>query len=278
MLHSIWRHIIWISALAAISTSLYAADGEILISQDAALAGNVTPGDAPGFPVTISRPGSYRLASNLTVPDANTTAIQITADDVTLDLNGFRIAGPIVCNPEPTTCNASGTGAGVQSVSSGTVAPRGIRLRNGTIRGMGLVGVLLLGDGSIVDRVNASGNAGPGIVVGSDGTVTDSVASVNILAGIVGAAVRNSSADKNSGMGIFIRVDGVATGNRANSNGTSGIIASNSSTLAGNTANNNKNFGIDAACPSSIVGNTTAANPVGGIHTDGACALANNAQ
>jgi hypothetical protein len=265
-------------ALAAISNSLYGADGEVLISQNDALVGNVTPGDAPGFPVTISRPGSYRLSGNLTVPDTNTTAIQITADDVTLDLNGFRIAGPIVCNPDPTTCNASGTGAGVQSVGSGTTFPRGIRLLNGTVRGMGLVGVLLLGDGSVVERVNASGNAGPGIVVGPDGTVAESVASVNIIAGIVGAAVRNSSADKNSGMGIFIRFDGVAIGNRANSNGTSGIVAANSSTLTGNTANNNKNFGIDARCPSSIVGNTTAANQVANIHTDGVCTLADNAQ
>jgi hypothetical protein len=278
MLHSIWRQIIWICALAALSTSLYAADGEVLISQDHALAGNVTPGDAPGFPVTLSLPGSYRLAGNLTVPDANTTAIQITADDVTLDLNGFRIAGPVVCNPQPTTCTTSGTGAGVQSITSGTVAPRGVKLLNGTIRGMGFVGVLLLGDNSVVERVNASGNAGPGIVVGSDGTVTDSVASVNMLAGIVGAAVRNSTADKNSGIGILIRFDGVATSNRANGNGTSGIVALNSSTLTGNTANNNQNFGIEAACPGSVVGNTTAANQAGGINTNGVCTLANNAQ
>jgi hypothetical protein len=266
-------------ALTAISSSLYAGDGEVLISQNAALVGNVTPGDVAGFPVTISRPGSYRLSSNLSVPDANTTAIQITADDVTLDLNGFRITGPIVCNPEPTTCNGSGTGAGVLSVGSGTALPRGVRVLNGTVRGMGFVGISLLGDGSVVDRVNASGNAGPGIVVGPDGTVTESVASVNIIAGIVGATVRNSTAEKNSGGGIFIRPDGVAIGNRANSNGTSGIIASSgSSTLTGNTADNNKNFGIDARCPSSIVGNTTAANQVENIHTDGVCTLANNAQ
>lgn len=38
-----------------------AADGQILISQAKALAGNVTHGDAPGFPVTLTQPGSYQL-------------------------------------------------------------------------------------------------------------------------------------------------------------------------------------------------------------------------
>lgn len=62
-----------------------------------ALNGNVTPGDSAGFPVTISLPGSYRLSGNLTVPDADTDAILITADNITLDLNGFTIAGPTIC-------------------------------------------------------------------------------------------------------------------------------------------------------------------------------------
>src|SRR5882762_4507455 len=92
-----WPLMVWVCILAAISSSLYADDGVVLIDQNRALAGNVTPGDAPGFPVTISQPGSYRLSGNLTVPDINTTAIQITADFVTLDLNGFSIVGQNVC-------------------------------------------------------------------------------------------------------------------------------------------------------------------------------------
>jgi hypothetical protein len=81
------------AALATLATSAGAVDGLVLIDQNHALAGSVTPGDAPGFPVTISQAGSYRLASNLTVP-AGVDAIQITANDVTIDLNGFSIIGP----------------------------------------------------------------------------------------------------------------------------------------------------------------------------------------
>src|SRR5690348_7192989 len=91
-------------AILALPYAASAADGVILIDQAAALAGSVTPGDAPGFPVTLSQPGSYRLSGNLTVPDADTTAIQITADSVTLDLNGFTIAGPGGCTIRPTAC------------------------------------------------------------------------------------------------------------------------------------------------------------------------------
>ena len=47
------------------------------------------------------------MSGNLTVPDTLTTAVHITADNVTLDLNGFSIIGPAVCTPNPTTCTAS---------------------------------------------------------------------------------------------------------------------------------------------------------------------------
>ena len=72
MSKSTWLRIVWTSLLAAASTNLYAVDGVILIDQKTALAGKVTAGDAPGFPVTISQAGSYKLSSNLVIPDAGT--------------------------------------------------------------------------------------------------------------------------------------------------------------------------------------------------------------
>jgi len=59
--------------------------------------GVLPPGDAAGFPVTISEVGSYRLTGNLSI--GSTDAIEITADNVTLDLNGFLIIGP-ECGPD----------------------------------------------------------------------------------------------------------------------------------------------------------------------------------
>ena len=90
-------------ALLAIVTAreVRAVDGVIEINQARAIAGGVTPGDTPGFPVTISAAGSYRLTGNLTVPALNTTAISITANYVTLDLGGFLVSGPNTCFGSP---------------------------------------------------------------------------------------------------------------------------------------------------------------------------------
>jgi hypothetical protein len=279
MSHLTWWRMVWVSTLAAMSSSLYAVDGVVLIDQNRALAGNVTPGDTPGFPVTISQPGSYRLSGNLTVPDSLTTAVQITANDVTLDLNGFSIIGPTVCTPNPTMCNFSGGGVGVHagSFTVGVVAPNGVKVMNGTVRGMGFHGVRLIGNQTVVERVIAHSNGGPGIVVG-DGSVIDSVASLNGSgAALVGAIVRGSTAVENATVGIFLRNNGVASGNVANANGSDGLRVT-TGTAVGNTANNNKGFGIDAACPSSITGNTVVGNQSGSIRTTGVCTLANNAQ
>src|SRR5271166_6095480 len=112
----------------ALSNPARAVDGVSLIDQAHALAGSVTPGDTPGFPVTISLPGTYKLASNLVVPNENTSAIVITSDSVTIDLNGFSILGPTNCPSDgtnPTTgCTHTGSGIGVDSGTAGKLNTR----------------------------------------------------------------------------------------------------------------------------------------------------------
>jgi len=259
-------------------------DGVVRIDQNRALAGSITPGDAPGFPVTISQPGSYRLTGNLTVSDLNTTAIQITADSVTLDLNGFSIIGPTLCPRSPaTTCPPSGTGTGIEAasdVSTGQppTGPRGIRVLNGSVRGVGLFGILLRADDSVVERVTASSNAGAGIVAGS---VFQSASTGNGSFGIIANIVRDSTSSQNIGDGIILGVvgpsGGVATGNVSSQNGGFGI-ALQLGTATGNTVFLNSSTGISALCPSAIVGNTIVTNGTTAIKTDGdGCTVANNA-
>ena len=67
--------------------------------QAKALAGGVTPGDAPGFPVQINKPGSYKLTSNLDVP-LHVQAIQVAAPGVTIDLNGFVVSSIVECRQD----------------------------------------------------------------------------------------------------------------------------------------------------------------------------------
>jgi hypothetical protein len=274
---NISRQLIQLSMVVALCQGAYAADsGVVLIDQRAATSGKVTDMDTPGFPVTISEPGSYRLTSNLVVPDAATTAIQITADNVTLDLAGFSIMGPNTCTPNPTKCTYSGAGGiGVMAVASFGPSPANVRVLNGRVRGMGGHGIRMLGDGTVVERVLAVSNGGPGIVVG-EGSVTDSVAHLNASgAAIVGLIVRGSIATNNA-LGIAVRPGGVAIGSAANSNGAVGISA-NQATVANNTAKNGDS-GIDAVCPGVLVGNTTAGNATIDIRTTGLCTLANNAR
>lgn len=262
--------------LAALVSSVYAVDGVVLIDQNHALAGNITPGDTPGFPVTISQPGSYRLTGNLVVPDANTNGIQITADNVTLDLNGFSIIGPVVCTSSPTTCPAAGSGRGVAAGNDQTLGPRGVRVKNGSVRGMGNLGIFMTSEGGFVERVNADSNAGGGILVA--GTVIASAATHNGSFGILAITVRDCTATDNTGDGIVLDGSGgVGTGNIASFNGGRGMFVPNG-TAANNTIVRNNSFGISTTCPSSIVGNTIVSNTLGTIDTnrDG-CVLANNA-
>ncbi len=203
MSHSSWRRTLCSLVLAAFPCSIYAVDGVVLIDQNHALAGNLTPGDLPGFPVTLSQPGSYKLSGNLTVPDANTTAIQITADHVTLDLNGFAIIGPVVCTSSPAVCPPAGSGIGVNADNGpGKEGPRGTKVLNGTIRGMGQTGIVITGTGAYVEKVTVNSSGGAGFVVA--GSVVDSAATLNGSFGILAITVRGSFATDNHGNGIVL--------------------------------------------------------------------------
>ncbi|HME07133.1 MAG TPA: hypothetical protein VKG25_08780 [Bryobacteraceae bacterium] len=205
--------------LAGLSGSLYAVDGVVLIDQNRALAGGVTPGDTPGFPVTISQAGSYRLTGNLTLPDANTDAIDITADDVMIDLNGFTILGPVVCTGQPVTaCSPKGNGNGISNQTGNA----NITVVNGVVRGMGGGAIILSGGGSLIEKVTANSSGGVGILTFLGATIIDSNGSNNLLDGI------------NTGQGSLI------SGNVVRNNGASGIETVCPTNIVGNAAYGNK--------------------------------------
>ena len=240
-----------------LSRPAWAVDGVILIDQNKALAGNVTPGDAPGFPVTITRSGSYRLSSDLVVADADTTAIDITgaAGSVTVDLNGFSILGPVTCtgsspaNP-PTTCspvpsspNIFGPGTGVRSQ-----ADRSLTIRNGTISGMGRHGIFIFGAPMArVEGVTVMGNGHTGIH-GGLATVVDNIVEGNLLSGIVfnQGLVRGNNVSRNGGNGIAgTGVGGLISGNNIYRNGGHALKSISGSPYSFNNLNNNFGGFID---------------------------------
>jgi hypothetical protein len=186
------------------------AAGEILITQAKANAGNVTPGDSPGFPVTLSLPGAYQLASNVTVP-AGKDGISITAHDVTLDLNGFRIHGFGVAN--------NGI---VGTLNSATI-------RNGTIALFKQDGIHLTAYYHTVETVRVVGSGGYGIyVAGISSLIRDNVVASNFV-------------------GIS-SVDALIQGNVVVGNANAGITARRS-TILGNTIASNGSYGIAGGRP-----------------------------
>jgi hypothetical protein len=120
-----WTMVAAAVILLAGNNSAYAVDGVVLIDQAKAMAGNVTPGDAPGFPITISLSGSYRLSGNVTVPSTE-VGFSITAINVTIDLNGFSLTTLI---PQAQTSPSRGI------LWEGSVLPSGITVKNGTVEG-----------------------------------------------------------------------------------------------------------------------------------------------
>jgi len=138
--------------LALSATSAFAVYGVIEINQARALAGNVTSGDTAGFPVTISQSGSYRLTGNLTVPNTSVHAIQIIADNVPVDLNGFSIIGQTVCSGASLDSVPAASGHGIDSFRNN------ISIANGVIRGMGM-GLWLVGDTLVVENVRVLSNS-----------------------------------------------------------------------------------------------------------------------
>ena len=73
-----------------LAESAQAAEGLLEINQTCSVQTGCFPGDAPGFPVTISSAGGYLLTSELDAP-TDGPAIDIQASAVDLDLNGQHV-------------------------------------------------------------------------------------------------------------------------------------------------------------------------------------------
>jgi hypothetical protein len=262
-----------LTILAALVRPIYAVDGVVLINQSAALAGNVTPGDAPGFPVTISVSGSYKLSSNLTVPNANTDAIDITADKVTIDLNGFSIIGPVACSDAPpTSCSPAGTGIGINSRRTN------VFVLNGGVYGMGAFGIELFSS-SRIQSVQLSNNGGGGIAMADGGEISSCVVNSNGGNGItIGSGiVSGNSASFNGGDGIIVVV-GLISGNTTFGNGGNGGNASAvaGSTFTGNVSFRNGSAGITVACPSLVTSNSVSQNSANIVTSGSGCTVVTN--
>lgn len=243
--------------LLGVSPAL-ASEGVLEINQTCAVRTGCFSGDAAGLPVTIdgSAGRSYRLTSDLVVPNENTDGIQVSSDHISIDLGGFEIRGPVVCSGAPLTCVPStGTGTGVERTST-TLA--GISVRNGSVRGMGSLGVLLA-LASEVTSLRVRSNGSDGIFVGS------------------GSLVTGNTTQDNGGRGIYANSGSTVSGNTAYGNANAGIQVNSGSTVSGNTSYRNGGDGIETGNGANVTGNTSYDNDADGIQTASGCFVKDNA-
>lgn len=279
----------------------HAGDGRIELSHTRALAGDVSVGDNPGYPIRIFAPGSYVLTSNLVTPDENTSAISISVGGVHIDLNGFTIRGVTSCSAGAggVTCNPSN---GVNPLVSGEISLGNVTLENGTISNGGSLGADL-GPRAIVRGVRFHSNRLSGLRTGLLSNVSDSTSTENGGAGFeMGSSSRISSVVANSNGGAGIDA-GTATTvldstinanfgrgisgdqltisrNTVNGNQQSGILVNNQATISGNSVMGNTGIGIiclgNSTRGCSVLDNTITANTGTGLAFNGAGAYEGN--
>jgi len=197
-----------------LAAQAHAVDGVIEINQARADKGGVTPGDTPGFPITLSasplssEPTSFRLTGSLFNSTTN-NVIEIVSPHVTLDLNGFTIT----CMNPPCAGNA------IQSTEVN------VAVTNGTVRGFAF-GVNLAGPGARVENVRAHNNT-TGLSVGSN------------------CLVRNNVVTASGVDGILVQSDCNVIGNIANNGSGDGICTHGASNVIGNTVTGNNGFGLN---------------------------------
>jgi hypothetical protein len=208
----------------------HAGEGVIELNDTCAKGSGCLPGDSPGLPIQINAPGSYRLTSDILGNAlAYDAIVEINAEAVTLDLNGFSIVG-------------SGAGSGSKGAIFGG---HRVTVRNGFVRFAANDGVQL-GGSSRVDDLHVHGSGRDGVRIAGEGSV------------------RNVVATSNGGNGITAGAASVIDGCTATANGGSGISLP-SGTVRGSTATQNSDRGGDFGPGVAYSTNVFSANGVGDI-------------
>lgn len=258
-----WVHACILGLSAGVAIIVHAADGVLEINQDCATRDGCFADDTGGFPITITQPGSYLLTGTLQITDPDIDGIIIDAPDVTLDLNGFAIRGPVVCEGTPTITSCSPSG-------SNSTAGRGITvgsdasatLKNGVVRGMDLEGISCFNNTTcLIEGIRAVSNGRDGLVVTGalgNGHVRNSFAIRNGRHGISGqprlvsaTVVRGNAVN---GMDI---ADTVLRTNNAFRNGEDGIECTNDCLLKDNILSENGNSGVQFITGGSAYGHNS---------------------
>jgi hypothetical protein len=251
--------------LACLPTPSHAGDGRFELNHEAALKGIPAIGDsAPGYPITISQQGSYILTGDLEQSDPNVDVLEITADDVSIDLNGFAIRGSTTCTAvnHPSgwlshlDCSPTGAGTAITAIGQTRIS-----IHDGSIHGIAGNGVELT-DGSVHNvRFGEVGN----VCLGALGV----------------ASVRNVKAELCDYTGIDIYSGSVELSQVMSAGGNGIEVSSNDSLILHSVAERCAYYGISIANRNSVLHSVASSNGSDGINAgDGnsivGCSIQNN--
>ncbi len=216
-----------------------------------------TPGDADSL-FRISQPGSYYLTGNITGV-AGKHGIEVGASGVTIDLNGFELAG--IATP----------GFAFDGIRADVAGRLNIAVRGGTVRGWSGTGINLGSfspSNSIVTDIRATNNGFDGIWVSTSSQVSGCTATLNGGDGIqlgFNSAAFNCVVSLNAQDGINGSVTVVISHCTALQNGIDGIGAGIASKVTDCVAYDNTQDGFSIGSSGSIMGSAAYANGRHGI-------------
>lgn len=205
------------------SVPAWATDGVLEINQTCATGGGCFPGDTGGYPIRITSSGSYIVTSNLDV-SGDLDGIRVEADDVTIDMNGFRLLSTGSTNTSVNGIEAFGRqnfevrggtvegfrGRGVFVSAGGGIVSHGGRVLEMRTVGNGFQGVDMDGGGHLISRCTSVNNDLWGFSMQADGIIIDSVAENNAQFGLQleGGAYRNTVVSNNNGGNANAQITG----------------------------------------------------------------------
>jgi parallel beta-helix repeat protein len=231
-----------------------------IASHGIAINATNTPADA-GDVFVIAQPGNYYLAGNLTVPNGK-NGIKVMASNVTIDMNGFEIAGAV-------------------SGFSGIYIPAATQcvVKNGAFPGGGGDGIYCAATNSQFSNLTFS-NCYDGIGFAAESAiVTNCVAVLCSDHGFNTAqpnmVFTNCAAHRNLLNGFQSSSDCTMSNCVANFNGGTGIAVGNSSTLNNCTAKANNAYGFSIGGTSSVTDCTAVSNISGGFNCGNSSAFLN---
>jgi len=252
------------------------------------------PGGSFDTTYTISSPGSYYLAGNRTLT-ANVTGIKVDANNVTIDLMGYTLAGNgvrynncngITINYEQSTNsgrknveirNGTISNFGSSGISAPNIAIKDIRIINIRSVANKQQGMALYNSGNRIDNCLVAENEDEGIYAGRNSILTGCIARDNNDTGIhviSGSIVTSCYSFSNNGSGIYLAGSGTISNSVCYENTGTGIVGVEGCTIIGNTARSNGSNGISGT--GVIKDNYSSGNHLLGISAGDGTTVTNN--